>query len=275
MTTALYPPVYVAAPAVTPYGAGLYSVAQLPAEPGDRWQTGVEYEPDGCAEAASVWVDSCVPGDRADKDVPEGIPVASGDPFTVIGGLVCRLVGHTEAELMARARRNLELGEQRAVETAFWGGALGNTPHLADTSTTVVSGAAGLSLVDGVGLLEEHLATNYAGVGVLHAARRVAAPAAQKVQAVKESGRLVTNLGTRWAFYGGAPNTGPDGTPAAAGSAWIYATGEVVIRRSEIWMPDVGELLNRTTNEVALIAERTVVITTECITAAALVDLAA
>jgi hypothetical protein len=77
------------------------------------------------------------------------------------------------------------------------------------------------------------------------------------------------------AFYGGSPNTGPDGSPAPAGTAWIYASGTVVIRRSEIFVnPDtLAAALNRSTNEVLVLAEREIVITRECGTAAVLVSI--
>ena len=62
---------------------------------------------------------------------------------------------------------------------------------------------------------------------------------------------------------------------AADGSAWIYATGQVNIWRSPIWMqPGVLEQgFNRMTNDVELIAERAFVITRECGLAAVRVTL--
>jgi hypothetical protein len=86
---------------------------------------------------------------------------------------------------------------------------------------------------------------------------------------------LRTHLGTPVAAGGGyVVNTGPDGAPAPPGTAWLYGTGPVSIRRGEVFInPDsIGQALNRTTNEIEILAEREYVVGFDCLLAAVLIN---
>lgn len=275
----------MAAPAVEPYKYGLFSVAQMPAAESDpHWQCGVTYEPFSCDKSSAVG-DYCptppalVPGP---KTVPEGVDQVNGLPFTVYDGFNCSIVGRSEADIMERARQALALGERRAVEEAYWTGAVGNRPRLADPSAVVLNAvpaptaADALTPVAGIAALENYLASNYGGTGIIHGPRGVSALLARYHLAFAEGTVLRTLVGTPVALGGGyTVNTGPDGVEAPPGTAWLYATGNVVIRRSEVWVnPDsVAQALNRTSNNVTLLAERTYVVTHECLLAAVLINI--
>lgn len=276
------PPTYVAAPAIQPYGYGLFSVAMMPPPEADpHWRCGVEYEPYACGKAR-VEGDRCA-APQPDKTVDDGVPGASGTPLTVYDGYLCRLPGRpSPQEIRDRATQKLLLGEQRAVEEAFWTGAAANEPHLADPDAVVLNAvplpaaADALHVVAGVAALEGYLAANYPGIGVLHAPRGVATLLDRHHLVDDQRGTLRTLLGTAVAAGGGyVVNTGPTGDPAPDGTAWIYATGAVVIRRGEIVVnPDtLAAAFNRRTNEVEVLAERQYVITRECVLAAVLVDI--
>lgn len=279
----LCPPLYVEPPAVTPYGYGLYSVATMPVpEENPHWRCGVHYEPWKCGRSF-LWADPCDNPDQPDKMPADGVDLVEGTPFLVWDGYHCRLPGRSnEAEVRRRATEALRLGEQRSVEEAFWTGSMGNSPALADPSTVVLNPnnppavpADVLTFPAGVAALEEWLGNNYPGQGTIFASRGASAYFARHQLGFRVGGHVETLAGTRVAFLGGSPNTGPDGTPAPAGYAWLYATGQVVIRRSEIFVnPDtLAAALNRSTNEVLVLAEREIVITRECGTAAVLVDI--
>lgn len=211
------------------------------------------------------------------KQVPEGVPLVTGDPFVAYAGYRCALPGRSLEDAAGRARSALEMSEQRQVENAYWTGALGNDTRLAGPDTVTVAGAGGspVSLADGVAALESHLGSTYGGAGVLHAGRGVATYAAGAQLVTRDGPALSTILGTRWVFGGGYPGTGPDGAAPAEGSAWIYATGEVVVRRSEVFTtpPEPAAGFDKSSNELLLMAERVYVVTHECVTAAALVSL--
>lgn len=277
-------PLYVPAPAVAPAPFGLFSVAQMPAESDPHWQFGgLQYEPIACHLARS-WSDECVqesPGEAETKIVDEGVPLVTASPFVVYTAFECAAVGRSLEEQEARARDVLVLGEQFAVEAAFWSGTAGGTanavtPFLADPTCTDLTPTPGVAtdIVHGVGLLEDHLGANYGAAGVLHTPRLTAANAAHHKLASRDGSRLVSLLGNRWAFGGGYSGlAGPAGA-APAEAAWIIATGEVTVRRSEIFTQPapIEQALNKSTNEVELQAERVYAVAFECVCAAVLVD---
>lgn len=290
--SAIAPPVLIEPPQIERYTGGLYAVAppQLgPVVGGSerRWENGVEYQSEICAQT-NVWAVTCgTDPERADKTFDQTFAMVEGTPFVSYLGVQCALPGHTLEEYEASVRNALDLCEQRTIERTFWTGDMGNDPHLANGVFDAITNPDGVhvldasdvtavSVVDGIAALEEWLGDNYCGTGILHAPRRVAPYAAAQYQIEGSNPRLSTALGTHWAFGAGySANTGPDGSEAAAGTAWMYATGQVNIWRSPIWMqPGVLEqAFNRRSNDVELLAERAFVITLECAVAAVRVTL--
>lgn len=287
--SAIAPPVLIEPPPIERYTGGLYAVAppQLgPVSGGSerRWENGVEYQSEVCAQT-SVWAVTCgTDPERTDKTFEQTFAMVSGSPFVSYLGVQCMLPGRTLEEYEASVRNALDLCEQRSIERTFWTGDMGNDPHLANGVYDPVTnpdgvhvlGAGAVSVVDGISLLEGWLGDNYCGVGILHTPRTVAPYATAQQQIDGTNPRLTTKLGTRWAFGAGySVNTGPDGTEAAAGSAWIYATGQVNVWRSPIWIQPgaLEQSFNRRTNDVELVAERAFVLTRECAVAAVRVNL--
>ena len=276
--SAIAPPVLIEAPQIERYTGGLYAVA--PPQPGpvvdgnaERWENGVQYQVSTCVKT-KTWAITCgTDPERADKTFDQTFDLVEGTPFVSYLGVQCALPGRTLEEYQANVFNALDLCEQRTIETTFWTGDQGNEPHLAsddpDTGAEILAGSdvTALGVMQGVAALESWLGDNYCGVGVLHAPRGLA-PYAANFQLLRgDNPRLLTPLGTRWAFGAGySVNTGPDGTAAEAGTAWIYATGQVNVWRSPIWMqPDQIEYgFNTRTNDVEIIAERAFVITREC-----------
>jgi hypothetical protein len=276
----VYPPLRIDPPSVQRSIGGLYSVAPPQDGPGEgnRWENGIEYQAETCADP-TAWAVTCSTDElREAKESTLTLPTVTGTPFVAYLGILCTKVGYTFEEFARLTRNGLDMCEQRTVERTFWTGDMGNDPHLADPSTVILAGSdvTALGIVQGVAALESYLGDNYCGVGVLHAPRGLAPYAANMRLTEGTSPRLTTVLGTRWAFGAGySVNTGPNGVEAAAGTAWIYATGQVNIWRSAIWMqPDeLEQSFNRTTNDVEMFAERAFVVTTECVTAAVRVTL--
>lgn len=274
---AVAPAIYVAAPTITPARYGLVSAADLVVETNPHFINGIEFEQNPCGPA-KLAANDCVtePGDP--RTVDDGIPGVESGPITVYNGFTCRAVGVDEAEMLDRARKALTGGEWSAVEKAVW--SQGDPLRLMNdgtgdgVETEVLTPTAAVSLVKGIGLLEEHLYEQYNGVGVIHAPRSVAPFAADRRQIDVEGGRKTTVLGTRWSF-GNYPNTDVDGVAAAVDTAWLVATGAVAVRRSEVKQrpTNLAEAMDRRTNEIFAIAERTYVVSWECVQAAVLVNL--
>lgn len=281
--SAIAPPILIAPPQIERYIGGLYSVA--PPQPGPvtdgqprRWENGIQYQSETCA-TTKTWAVTCgTDPARADKTFDLAFPLVDGTPFVSYLGVQCALIGRSLEEYSNAVRNALDACEQRSVERTFWTGDMGNRPRLADPTTTILGGSdvTALGVMQGVATLESWLGDNYCGVGILHAPRGLA-PYAANFQLLRgDNPRLSTPLGNRWAFGAGySVNTGPDGTPAAPGTAWIYATGQVNLWRSEIFMQPgvIEQAFNKRTNDVEILAERVFVATLECTVAAVRVRL--
>ncbi|MDH6279528.1 hypothetical protein [Prescottella agglutinans] len=260
---AVAPPLLVAAQTITPARYGLASAADLVVEQNPRFRNGIEFEENQTGPAKLSRADC---GDLQDRYFDSGFQLTETPPIVVYEGFTCSAVGRTEEEILDRARRALAGGEWSAVEKTVWGTA---DRKLMDQNDTQVLTTTAVPLVKGVGLLEEVLASQYGGVGVIHAPRLVAPFAADKGQIESESGRKVTTLGTRWSF-GNYPNTAVGGAAADVDTAWLVATSAVQARRSEVTYRKVTDVRGGVHFGIA---ERTYVVSWESVTAAALVTL--
>lgn len=271
------PRIGVAPPPFVPALYGLLSVASIIDEADAHWRSGIEFSPDACAPA-KTYGDACpLPLDRV-KEIEAGVAWSGADPFTVYSGVQCSPVGLSAEEFDRRATAALVNGEGRAVEAAFWTGALDNGETLAgrlaednpvDSNGVIypeatVIGGASESLGNGLALLEEALGDCYPGRGVIHMDRYAASHLADDKFNITGS-TLTTMLGTQVAAGTGYPGTGPGNDAPAAGTRYMYATGAVRVTRSAVEL--VGEFresLDRSVNTVTRLAERTYVIGWDC-----------
>lgn len=279
-------------PAVTPPSYTLLDYVQWVDSNDPHWQAGVTYE--AVCGSTSTTFDYCVVSGVGSVANPTKLETANmswrgATPFTVYGEIDCSPPGFwDEAESMVAAQ--FALREHDSVELVFWSGAVSGgaivgeqMPHLASnavvldsidsiitlqTAATVVTGAL-VDVVEGLSLLEQHLATCYGGVGMIY----VTVPAFN--QLVNEW--MITREGTRWKTargnwvvpMNGSPNTGPDGVVAAGGTAWMYATGALMGYRTGIrQVGSLEESFNRSINLLKMTVERTYVLGWDCCHAA-------
>ncbi|MCA1844557.1 MAG: hypothetical protein LC792_15470 [Actinobacteria bacterium] len=262
---------------------GLFSAAVPQPTPDGHWELGgVQYESTGTCAKPVGWEYVCPPAVPVNKASSLGFETLTGDPFTEVLGIKCDLPGHTLDEFATRVRAAFLACVETRVETAFWTGDQGNEPHLAsgvydaatnpDGVVVVAPADAPLTLTGGVAAVESYLGQNLCGRAYLHAPRGLAAFASRSMLLVDPAtSRMRTPLGSRWVFGGGyAVNTGPDGVAAPAGVAWIYATGQVNLWRSDVYLnpDDLRYGFNTRSNEVEIFAEQTFALTRECLTAA-------
>lgn len=277
-------------PAFTPLPYGLWESIQHPTPP-THWQQGVTWV-DRCPTGGTTY-DECLsvtgtgsppaPGSKTDNVAQE---FRGATPFTVYTRFDCSPVGIGEAE--AAATDALNRSEARQVEAVFWTGVAGGQtvafPHLAadaevldadgivlQTDASVV--VTGADAAEGLGLLEAALTECYSGQGVIHVPAEALATLAAWNLVVERDGGLWTMAGHRVIVGTGYANTGPDGTPAPAGSAWVYATGAVFGYRGDVFFTRERESFDRAENTMQMIAERTYVIGWECCHLAALISL--
>lgn len=260
------------APAFTPLPHTLLDVSPPVPFTGHQ-KLGVMYQVDSCATPLEYNV-ACVTGTGAAKSPTADVLWRAADPFVVYSWLPCTFAGgeppeKLKADTLAAHRDNVA----RTVGSIFWTG--GNTPTsqklASNTSTIITSGGSdvvlqtaatvvtgtGNALDLSIGLLEQSMADCYGGTPFLHIPRKLIAILASMHQLQDRDGALYTKGGSRIVAYSG-PNTGPDGTAAPAGFAWVYATSPVKVWAGPVqWTADdAAEILRRDINGTVLIAEQ-------------------
>jgi hypothetical protein len=88
-------------------------------------------------------------------------------------------------------------------------------------------------------------------------------------------GVLMTKSGNLVAAGSGYPGTGPSGQAITPTTSWMFATGPVFAYASQTRVNDLRTALDRSTNTVKYIAERTYVIGWDCCHAAVQTDISA
>lgn len=189
-------------------------------------------------------------------------------PFGIYAGISCDRIGFDNAAQRAQAR--LAAAEERLVERALWQGKAGIRPALNRGDATILASTP-VSLSAGVALLEEALGDSTVAAGLIHAPRRLAAPAVSAWLAVPEGPRHRSPLGASWVFGSGyTPSSlGPPGDDDEGGSAWLYASGQAVVRRSTVHVepgqhPGGPGYFDPASNTAYAVAERTVLVTLDC-----------
>lgn len=245
----------VEAPPAQPRPYGLLSVAVegagSPAGDPAPWERGVDYYSPLCQMDTGSLEGWCP---TTDKDITPYDPVrVEGAPFTVTSGSFCTAPGF-DAEQAALDQ--LRRGENFRAERIFW--------------DEQMSRADLVDLQDGpmacmVGALEAHAAEHYGANPVMHVPMILLPHMFEMRLLVADGNRLVTPWGTPVAAGAGYPN--PDLTEE--GFAQILMTGQVTYWRTQ---PIVNSDFNPRNNQSTAVAERTYVITADCLAVTATVE---
>lgn len=194
--------------------------------------------------------------------------LVGGDPFTVYALHQCRAPGSV-SRASETARGKLTNGEGRAIEEAF-------AQRFADATDLTPTPGTAVDPVAGLAILEQYAAENYGGVPTIHATRDTGTILGSRQVIERVGGRLETKLGAIVAAGGGYSTAGTVGaTTAADGERWLVVTGTVVVRRGSVGSTDpmlARGAGNEPTNEYQVLAHRNVVVTSECLLAAVLVQ---
>lgn len=291
-------------PVFQPSPYGLLTVADPRPTTDPHWQMGITYV-DTCG-GAGVTLDPCTtsaPAITGAGSIPSKAPTTTrsmwgATPFTIFVEVDCSPVDFWERreDVMRQALNRFESFQ---VERTFWTGlapernnsggtANGVFPHLAANAAVIETGnigpaitlqqaatvptGAALNAVDALGVLEGALAGCLNGTGTIHVPQALAPTLALLLQ--KQGNRLVTPNGNTVAIGAGYPGTSPSGTAPALGTAWMYATGPVIMYRSEpnMRLLEGGGLLNRSIDTVKAIVERTYLLAYDCCLFAQLVN---
>lgn len=236
---------------------------------------GVEWMALGCCPVRD-WPDWCPDGDESPgtPQVKEfcSPQVEHAVPHTIYAGAKCSTMGWSYDEAVAHVQATIELGEQRAIEEAFW------RDTLAMQAEDLTPDAGPVSIAAGVAALEGCLAESYGGRGTLHVPAGAAALlGCCNILTPSTTGppqTLAGNCAVIGAGYS-ALNTGPGGIPADPGTAWLYISGPVLVRRGPIDVVPTtrGASIDIRVNDMRVLAERTVIVATTCTVCAINVEL--
>lgn len=280
-------------PSFTALPYGLWEAAQKPSATDTHWQNGITYE-ELCSGGATTY-DECLavtgtggeaPGAPASKAANVDNDFRGATAFTVYVQFDCSMVGNVMQDQAEAALAKVEAWQ---TERAFWTGTAGGAstvwPHLAeDTELTDPSGillqSAATPLVTGggdaahvLGAVEQSLADCYHGQGMIHMAPSALPTFFAWDLVTERDGALWTRAGNRVVVGAGYTGSSPAGSAAAAGTSWIYATGQVFAYRSQVFSPRAVEAFDRAENTQKMLAERTYLFAFECCHIAALVTL--
>lgn len=258
-----------------PLRYGIFQAANGPFDlPVHGRNGGVRYETALCGNGFGYEVE-CVDA-TADKSAAwteNGVTTITGYPFIVFATMQCGAVGYTPAEQRALVMERLKGVEQAVVEEIFSTSTFGQNPGLvtADGITTVTG--AGDSVGDVLSELERARYCGFTGndvaygpPGILH----VAIPVFNELKVE----HLIEFDGVRWrtpigtvVSTGCYANNDPAGAAPADGVFWMYLTGQTTIWRTpddQVQIAPVEGSLDRTTNQMMMLAEREYAITYEC-----------
>lgn len=265
------PTVVIDGPAPSPPALTLMGSARLVLTSDDRWINGVGVWPYP-RDLPDVF-DPCQPSSSAGHSKAAGTPVTpeTWGAYNVLEAISCttRSIGKPE-EWMRRVQVALEAYEHWAVEREFWTGALKpDNPRIAQATgtnggTTVqLNASAATSIKNGIALLEQAIA-DAGGNGVIHMRPGVFSQMTYEGprEVFVDRGVARTQLGTVVVPGVGYTGSAPDGTPPATTVEWLYATGPVEVRRSEIVpLPaSMTEATDRQQNTTTFRAERYVLV---------------
>lgn len=272
---ATIPPVLIEKPTPSmPLRYGLLQAAVGPLDlPVHARNGGLRYVTALCDDGFGYEIE-CLPDQNSKTaEFSLGTTTVTGLPFIIAATVTCGALGFTYDEQRAFVMERLRGVEQGVLENIFSTSSLGQGPGLvtADGITTVTG--AGDTVRDVLSELERARycgftgnVTRYGPPGYLHVAIPV-------LNALKQE-HLVDWDGTRWRTPMGTvvsagcyANNDPAGAAPADGVFWMYLTGQTVIWRtpdSDVAVAPVEGSLNRTTNQMLMLAEREYVVTYEC-----------
>lgn len=201
------------------------------------------------------------------KTVTAGPEMVEWDPYIIWTGDQCSTLGSDEADIRARAERQLEVQTSHLVEEILWTNLVDSvdfgTAHpnvgLAWTGADQPNGFTTYPLVKGFSDMIDRLSDFLGGArGMIHVEDRLLPYLATYDLAVKEGNRLVTSLGDHIVVPGsGYPGTDPSGNEPGPFHSWIYGTSMIELRLSEIMVfTDLTSSTNTSTNETEYRAER-------------------
>jgi hypothetical protein len=226
------------APKITPSEFGLFTVAKPDTRSKeDQWVRGFSQEWDTTIRSLVNYDDT---DDTSQSLVSNADPerYIEVKPFFIEVEDFRSTLGFPGLDYVARVKRQLEGGTQKAMERELWSGEIRKgeshaNKALSASTATLVNSTTALSVQRALALLDFELAdTSPAGEnGIIHMTKDTAGLLAANYMIFhNEAGHLQTISGTKIIVGSGYTGAGPDGVTGATASAtnkWMYGTGTV------------------------------------------------
>lgn len=264
---------------------GLLS-AVTPFTPSDlHWETGgINWEDDLCGDGTETFLENCPPATGFTLPSERNLDFCAADPFLAVGSFDCSPIGRPAGEAFEIARRRLLAWEGRQVERTLWTGISSN--GTVNPSFAFGNDECGITPVDvnpsgavdpptALSLLESVLGDEVSCGGIIHIPASVVPFLRAHKLIDKEGNELYTPTGNRYVVGHGYPGSGPANAAASTGTAWIFATGPILVARSNVNMvpESVAEGINRNINNITVRAQRSYAVGFSCSLLAIRVDL--
>jgi hypothetical protein len=226
------------APKITPSEFGLFTVAKPETQfKEDQWIRGFSHEWDTTIRGLVNYDDTDTTSSTlVSNTTPERYTEIK--PFFIEAEDYRSALGFPGLDYVARVKRQLEGGTQKAMERELWDGAIRKgesheNKALSASTATLVNSTTALSVQRALALLDFELGdTSPAGEnGVIHMTKDVAGLLSSNYMIFhNEAGHLQTISGTKIIIGSGYTGNGPDsvtGATASATNKWMYGTGAV------------------------------------------------
>jgi len=263
----------VEAPRVSPPRVSLLASAEEVTD-GERWQTGIAFEPLACGTQGGYHLDDCERSDESesedfdDKPIVDESRLVTFSPYTAYYGDVCSFALYRSRNYEELAANAYAVAESSLMAAELWAGevatAAGNdNAYFADGNADVVGGT--WPVINGLARLQQELADTMPGRGMIHATKDVASLWYTAGAIYRQGNLLLDYCDNIVVADAGYPGIGPTGQLRTETTAWAYATDVVQVRRDGriTLLPSVAEgmrggALIRDTNTVEWRAERIV-----------------
>lgn len=257
-------------PRVAPPRVSLLASAEEVVD-GERWQTGVGFEPLACGALGGVHVNGCeatetVPSVYAEKTIEDEHRLVTFTPYTAYYGDRCSAALFQSRDFPGLASGAYGVAESAIMARELWAGdaavAAGlDNAYFGDGGADVVAGT--WPVLNGLARLQQELADTIPGRGMIHTTKDVASLWFTAGLVRREGAVLLDAFDNVVVADSGYPGTGPNGEPRTETTAYVFATDMVQVRRDgQVRVlpgrDELGAALDRDTNTVEWRAERIV-----------------
>ena len=212
-------------------------------------------------------------------DPTKGTDSAGGDaifdPFAIYITVECTTAA--VEGLRDRAVTSLEASTSYGLEYALAAGGIGvggnSNPCLGDSNVNILAGGVAMPPREGMALLEDEIGREFGAGGMIHASPGTV-DLLSSILEEQDDGVIYTQAGTPVVPGQGYIDASADGhAPTDATQQYMFASGQVEVRLTDIITRDLISSLDRETNTVEFVVERFALVNWDTqIQAAVLVD---